>query len=165
MPLYYTQDRLCSLVKTGSGRLVDFRSALLNAGYRVSLSHANKLALKTDAPNQFIWDMMRAWEKQNPINRNKITKDSVAWTLLNAASVSEVSFETHKDANPASRVSSLKRFQVNPERNWGPKARAGTGNFADDPKRIQNQGKKRKRKHEDERMGGENAEIEQQQSR
>lgn len=149
MPLYYTQDRLCSLVKTGSGRLVDFRSALLNAGYRVSLSHANKLALKTDAPNQFIWDMMRAWEKQNPINRNKITEGSVAWTLLNADSVHEVSFETHRDANPASRISSLKRFQVNPERNWGPKARAGTANFSDDPKRIQNQGKKRKRRHDD----------------
>ena len=43
--------------------MVVFRSALLNAGYKVTFSHANKVSIKTDAPNEVIWDIVRAWEK------------------------------------------------------------------------------------------------------
>lgn len=32
-----------------------FRSAFLNAGYRVSLSHCAKDSIKTDAPSSFMW--------------------------------------------------------------------------------------------------------------
>ncbi len=150
VPFYYSQDRLCSMTRTSCGKLVTFRSALLNAGYRVSLSHANKHALKSDAPNEFIWDMMRAWEKKNPVNREKLAKDSVAWAILDKQGerVAEVDFTTHADANPESRAMQLKRFQQNPERNWGPKTRAAQGTFGDDQKRIQNQGKKRKRQQQ-----------------
>ena len=84
VPFYYRQDKMCSLVRATSARLVDFRSAILNAGYRVSLSHACRSALKTDAPNQFVFDMLRAWERLHPTNRDKLDKDSVAWKLLNA---------------------------------------------------------------------------------
>ena len=87
VPFYYRQDKLCSLVRTSSARLVDFRSAIMNAGYRVSLSHACKNTLKTDAPNQFVFDMIRAWERLHPTNRDKLDRDSVAWKLLNAESV------------------------------------------------------------------------------
>jgi len=145
VPFYYTQDRLCKLVGAASGKLLTFRSALLNAGYRVSLSHANKLALKTDAPNEFVWDMMRAWEKLNPANRDKISTDSVAHAILAAPQKSEVNFELHPQANPPSRVQQLKRFQLNPERNWGPKSKAAAATFDDSEKRARNQGKKRKK--------------------
>ncbi len=37
------------------------RSALLHAGYRVSLSHACKNAVKTDAPAEVLWDVIRCW--------------------------------------------------------------------------------------------------------
>ena len=149
VPLYYTQDRLCSIIKAGSGKMVQFRSALLNAGYRVSLSHANKHALKTDAPNEFIWDMMRAWEKVNPVNKANLTEDSIPLKLLASPQTREVSFELHPEANPASRMQQLKRFQINPERNWGPKSKASAGNFKDDQKRIKNQGKKRRKEDSD----------------
>ncbi len=129
--------------------MIEFRSALLNAGYEVSLSHANKLALKTNAPNEFIWDMMRAWEKLHPTNREKLSPDSVAYKILSAESKVPVSFNVHPEANPASRVMQLKRFQVNPERNWGPKTKAAAGNFSDSEKRIRNQGKKRKLKEDE----------------
>ena len=36
-------------------------SALLNEGFRVSTSHTNPLAVKTDAPHSVIWDIMREW--------------------------------------------------------------------------------------------------------
>lgn len=46
-------------------------SALLNAGYKVSGSHACAGSIKTNAPNSFIWDMMRAWVQNGslPVSR------------------------------------------------------------------------------------------------
>ena len=41
------------------------RSALLDQGYRVSLSHAEPKALKTDAPHHVVWDIMRCWVRVN----------------------------------------------------------------------------------------------------
>lgn len=38
-----------------------FRSAVINAGYRISGTHVNPLGLKTDAPMDVIWDIMRCW--------------------------------------------------------------------------------------------------------
>lgn len=62
-PLYYVLDRLMSIVRCDTPAMVKFRSALLNAGYKVSYSHANKVSIKTDAPNEVVWDIVRAWEK------------------------------------------------------------------------------------------------------
>lgn len=45
------------------------RSAILNAGYRVSQAHASPHGFKTDAPSHVIWDIMRAWNKENPTKR------------------------------------------------------------------------------------------------
>ena len=36
-------------------------SALLNKGYKVSASHAMAGSVKTDAPMDVIWDVMRSW--------------------------------------------------------------------------------------------------------
>ncbi|VUZ40565.1 unnamed protein product, partial [Hymenolepis diminuta] len=41
-----------------------FRSAFLNAGYRVSFSHAAQSSIKTDAPMSFVWDVMCAWKRK-----------------------------------------------------------------------------------------------------
>ena len=59
----------------------------------------------------------------------------------------KVSFEDHPDANPASRKQNLKRFQMNPERNWGPKMRSKTSTLKqmENDKRIRNQGKNSKK--------------------
>lgn len=108
MPFYYRQDRLCSMVKSGSAKMLDLRSAILNAGYRVSLSHAHKLSIKTDAPNEFIFDMLKAWEKLNPINRDNILKESVAWALLNRESKHEVAW--FYNWGPISNTNDLKLF-------------------------------------------------------
>uniref|UniRef100_A0A8K9X3C0 tRNA (guanine(26)-N(2))-dimethyltransferase n=1 Tax=Oncorhynchus mykiss TaxID=8022 RepID=A0A8K9X3C0_ONCMY len=59
VPLYYTVDNLSSTVHCSTPPLLQFRSALLHAGHRVSLSHACKNALKTDAPPRVLWDVMR----------------------------------------------------------------------------------------------------------
>ncbi len=37
------------------------RSAILDQGYRVSISHTSANAVKTDAPHHVVWDIMRCW--------------------------------------------------------------------------------------------------------
>uniref|UniRef100_A0A8C2SJM2 tRNA (guanine(26)-N(2))-dimethyltransferase n=1 Tax=Capra hircus TaxID=9925 RepID=A0A8C2SJM2_CAPHI len=61
VPLYYTLDQLSSTIHCNTPSLLQLRSALLHAGFRVSLSHACKNAVKTDAPSSALWDIMRCW--------------------------------------------------------------------------------------------------------
>jgi hypothetical protein len=39
-------------------------SAIANGGYEISSSHCNKQAIKTNAPPEFMWDVMRAWVRR-----------------------------------------------------------------------------------------------------
>ena len=43
VPLYYELSRLCNITKLSQGKITSYLSAILNAGYRVSLTHANKV--------------------------------------------------------------------------------------------------------------------------
>jgi len=60
-PLYYSMHSLSRTLRCTPPPAETLRSAVLNAGFRVSGSHANPLALKTDAPPHVIWDIMRCW--------------------------------------------------------------------------------------------------------
>lgn len=42
------------------------RCALTNAGYRVRIYHKEPDAIKTDAPNEVLWDVLRVWCKEHP---------------------------------------------------------------------------------------------------
>jgi len=66
VPLHYTLDGMCSQLHITVPSQTLIRSALLNAGYRVSSVHTNQTALKTDAPNSVLWDILREWAKENP---------------------------------------------------------------------------------------------------
>ncbi|XP_071656838.1 tRNA (guanine(26)-N(2))-dimethyltransferase isoform X2 [Patagioenas fasciata] len=61
VPLYHTLDGLSSTIRSNTPSLLQLRSALLHAGHRVSLSHACRNAVKTDAPPAVLWDIMRCW--------------------------------------------------------------------------------------------------------
>ncbi|XP_044134865.1 tRNA (guanine(26)-N(2))-dimethyltransferase isoform X1 [Bufo gargarizans] len=146
IPLYYTMDTLSSTVRCNTPSLLQFRSALLHAGYKVSLSHACQNAIKTDAPPSIIWDIMRSWEKLNPVKREKLSETSPAYHILGAEPRIQANFEIRQDANPNSRKLGLKRFQENPEAYWGPKARAKAGGGIStslDERRKQHQNKRK----------------------
>ncbi|KAG5854012.1 hypothetical protein ANANG_G00032980 [Anguilla anguilla] len=126
--------------------LLQFRSALLHAGFRVSLSHACKNALKTDAPPAVLWDIMRCWEKCNPVKRERLSETSPAFRILSAEPTLQACFDVREDANPQSRRRHLTRYQENPQANWGPKARAkGSGGISStlEDKRKQFQNKRK----------------------
>lgn len=127
VPLYYTVDHLSSTIHCNTPPLLQFRSALLHAGHRVSLSHACKNAIKTDASPAVVWDIMRCWEKNNPVKREKLSETSPAFKILSSEPSLEACFTVREDANPQSRKRHLTRFQENPQAFWGPKARANAG--------------------------------------
>ncbi|XP_042341042.1 tRNA (guanine(26)-N(2))-dimethyltransferase [Plectropomus leopardus] len=146
VPLYYTVDSLSSTIHCNTPPLLQFRSALLHAGHRVSLSHACKNAIKTDAPPAALWDIMRCWEKANPVKREKLSETSPAFKILSTEPSSEACFTVREDANPQSRKRHLTRFQENPQAFWGPKARAKAGggiaaDLQDKRKKCQNKRK------------------------
>lgn len=122
-PLYFSLASLCATLHCTTPSQVQVRSALMHLGYRVSISHANPLALKTDAPTSVVWDVMRAWVKLNPV---KNIKDGAPGATILARDIAtpDISFEAHPDAIPQSRKQGISRFPDNPEPNWGPKARA-----------------------------------------
>lgn len=62
-----------------------FSSALLQAGYKVSRSHAGPGTIKTDAPRNFIFDIVREHLKENPVRMDKIAQHSPARQLLEKA--------------------------------------------------------------------------------
>ncbi|NWJ09815.1 TRM1 dimethyltransferase, partial [Crypturellus undulatus] len=127
VPLYYTLDGLSSTLHCNTPSLLQLRSALLHAGYRVSLSHACKNAVKTDAPPAALWDIMRCWAKLHPVKRERLAEGSPAARILAVEPTLQASFALRDDANPSSRKRGLKRFPENPEAFWGPKARAKAG--------------------------------------
>ncbi|KAK3528014.1 hypothetical protein QTP86_014089 [Hemibagrus guttatus] len=127
VPLYYVLDQLSSTMHCNTPSMLQFRSAVLNAGYRVSLSHACKNAVKTDAPAAVLWDIMRCWEKKNPVRRERLSETSPAFRILSTEPTVQACFDVRDDANPQSRKRHLTRFQENPQANWGPKARAKSG--------------------------------------
>lgn len=146
VPLYYTVDNLSSTIRCSTPPLLQLRSALLHAGHRVSLSHACKNGIKTDAPAKVLWDIMRCWEKTNPVKREKLSPTSPAFKILSTDPSLEACFNVREDANPQSRKKHLSRFQENPQAFWGPKARAKAGggistNLQDKSRKLQNKRK------------------------
>ena len=76
-PLYYLLPNLSHVLGCSTPSVDSFKSAIINAGYRVSGYHKDSQAIKTDAPNSVVWDIMRAWCKDNPPNpksKNKLNK-------------------------------------------------------------------------------------------
>ncbi|XP_072043894.1 tRNA (guanine(26)-N(2))-dimethyltransferase-like isoform X2 [Amphiura filiformis] len=154
-PLHYTVSHLCNIIHSICVSQLKFRSALLHAGYRVSITHTSAEAIKTDASNLVVWDIMRAWEKLNPVNKKKLSETSPATAILKKEPSIQVCFDVRPDANPKSRQQRLSRFPDNPEANWGPKARAKSSSKHQETlveKRARLQGKTRTGQKEKDEM-------------
>jgi tRNA (guanine26-N2/guanine27-N2)-dimethyltransferase len=75
-PLYYVLPKLSHTLGCSTPPIDKFKSALINAGYRVSGYHKEAQAIKTNAPNSVVWDIMRAWCKENPPNPKSKNKQN-----------------------------------------------------------------------------------------
>ncbi|CAL9098653.1 unnamed protein product [Musa textilis] len=124
IPLFVSLHSLCSTLKCTSPSAVLFRSAVLNAGYRISGSHVNPLGLKTDAPMDVIWDIMRCWVvKNHPIKAQQPDKSGTV--ILSKEPKLQANFARAAASLSKAKVKKEVRYLPNPERHWGPKVRAG----------------------------------------
>ena len=102
----------------------DVRSAIANAGYRVSSSHDNPTGVKTDAPFPVFWDIMRCWVKEHPLT-NPPKEDSPAFHILSKPPTVQAKFARVFKALSKAKMNKIARFTPNPESHWGPGTRAG----------------------------------------
>lgn len=121
-PLYYVLDQLCAVMHCESPTHSIFRSALLNANYKVSYSHANQNSIKTDAPTQVVWDILREWVKLRPVNKKWLKPEHKVTEILKKESITKADFTIRQDATPLSKRNKLVRFHEPPPF-WGPKAK------------------------------------------
>jgi len=128
VPLYDSLHSLCSLLKCTPPPSVLVRSALINAGYRVSGTHASPLGLKTDAPAGVLWDILRCWVREHPVKAvaaKEGAERSVGQRILAVPPASEANFARARGAFSRAQEEKTPRFPANPESHWGPKMRAG----------------------------------------
>lgn len=120
VPLFYTLPDMCSTLHCNSPRMVDVQAAIINAGFRVSQQHKEPQALKTDAPDNVVWDVMRCWVKKHPVS-DKRKSTSPGQAILARKPELEADFTVPSGLG---QKKSATRYQQNPEPYWGPKARA-----------------------------------------
>ncbi|KAJ6823668.1 putative tRNA (guanine(26)-N(2))-dimethyltransferase 2 isoform X1 [Iris pallida] len=123
VPLFLSLHSLCATLKCTSPSAVIFRSAVLNAGYRISGCHVDPLGLKTDAPMDVIWDIMRCWVKNHPVKVQPPDQSGPA--ILSREPTLQANFARAGASLSNAQVKKVPRFLPNPERHWGPKVRAG----------------------------------------
>jgi tRNA (guanine26-N2/guanine27-N2)-dimethyltransferase len=129
-PLYYTVPGLCQTLKCTSPSNNDVKAALVNAGYKVSGYHKEPTAIKTDAPDHVLWDIMRAWVERHPLSKNP-SDDSVPAKILSKKRSIEVDFTMPKGGinnnnnnNHWKTTTRVSRFPQNPSSHWGPQKKA-----------------------------------------
>ncbi|KAF2299243.1 hypothetical protein GH714_031092 [Hevea brasiliensis] len=123
VPLFLSLHNLCATLKCTSPQAVIFRSAVINAGYRISGTHVNPLGLKSDAPMDVIWDIMRCWVKIHPVKAQ--LPDQPGSVILAKEPVLQANFARAVASLSKAQAKKVARFLPNPERHWGPKIRAG----------------------------------------
>ncbi|CAL5223126.1 g5591 [Coccomyxa viridis] len=122
VPLYYNLHTMCKTLRVTPPGNSTVRSAIVNAGYRVSGTHANPLGLKTDAPPEVMWDIMRCWVAEHP-SKKPLDPDSYEGKLLSKEPKIQANFARANGAQRSQHGPRVPRFIPNPEANWGPKSR------------------------------------------
>lgn len=126
--LYYRLPQLCKGLKLEPVPLRQFRGTLAALGHRVSHFHREPEAIKTDAPNAVIYDLMRLWAEEHPPKKQEVLEKILKKELTLKRPIKWVTEEE------VSRKDKVPRFLPNPAPNWGPRARAKGGAVPDDAK-------------------------------
>lgn len=146
IPLFMHLPSMCKTLNTSVPPAAAVRSALLAKGYEVSQSHVDPGSLKTTAPPELVWDILRIWTRK--AGSSLLQKIDMANDGTTAASndkcrsagerilavdpvhvsPADIDFTIKKDKfvrRGSGQEKQGVRFPQNPQPNWGPKPRAG----------------------------------------
>lgn len=122
--LHYRLPRLCGGLKLPPMPLRQFRGTLAALGYRVSHFHRDPEAVKTDASNAVVYDLMRLWAAEHPGSKSPLPA-LLAKELTLERPVTWATSSSSATAATGGRPK-VPRFLPNPP-NWGPGSRARGG--------------------------------------
>jgi len=143
-PFFFIPSVLAKVLHVITPHENALRGALRTLGYRVTRSHTKPGSIKTDAPWDVIWEMMRQWSKQKaPARDGAIKPGTAGWNIMGmeisseeqSVKKSEGLGDALKDVKKPEIVfdeklgrdldsKKLVRYQINPRENWGPMNRA-----------------------------------------
>jgi len=121
VPLFYNLSDLCNVLHSTSPSMHAFKSAIINAGYRVSGFHTEPYAFKTDAPMNIIFDILRCWKRKTGLGK-KLSERTPAYRILQKEPEHEADFTLVDEA-----ATNKKRPRFIKVDGWGPKTKAVTG--------------------------------------
>lgn len=132
-PFYFTPNTVSSILKFQVPSLKVVVAGLGSLGYDCSLTHAKASSLKTNATWEAIWYVMKKYcLEHEKVNVEKMNKNTYGYKILTNSRIGEktdwedkLSFEPNETSGKVEKLRKLKilRYQENPTRNWGPKAR------------------------------------------
>lgn len=133
-PFYFSPNHLSSILKLQVPPLKTVVAGLGSLGYDCSLTHAQPSTLKTNAPWEAIWYVMKECDKGKNISKMKET--TIGYKILSTIDKwleneqeifdkEKLSFKGNDQSGKVENLRKLKivRYQENPTKNWGPKAR------------------------------------------
>ncbi|KAJ5834248.1 tRNA (guanine(26)-N(2))-dimethyltransferase [Penicillium robsamsonii] len=72
-PFFLSISALAKVIHTTTPPIDEFRGALSHLGYRSTRSHAKPNSVRTDAPWEVVWEIMREWARQkSPIKETSL---------------------------------------------------------------------------------------------
>lgn len=82
-PFFFNPSTLSRTLHCSRPSDAQWRGALIGLGYRTTRSHTEPGSIRTDAPWDIIWEIMREWIRQkHPIKEGAITKGMAGWEIL-----------------------------------------------------------------------------------
>lgn len=127
-PFFFTPTQLSKTVHCATPGENALRGAISHLGYRSTRSHCKPGSIKTDAPWDVLWHIIREWVRQkSPVKEASITEGTAGYKILKDEEkykdMPEVVF--NETLGKESRMGEkLIRYQVNPREHWGPMNRA-----------------------------------------
>ena len=82
-PFYVIPSALAKVLHCVAPSAAAIRGALIGLGFRVTRSHTKPGSIRTDAPWDVIWEIMREWVRQKaPVKADAIKKGTAGWGIM-----------------------------------------------------------------------------------
>jgi tRNA (guanine26-N2/guanine27-N2)-dimethyltransferase len=145
-PFFFIPSSLAKVIHCVTPVENAFRGALRHLGYHVTRSHCKPGSIKTNAPWEVVWEVMREWAIQkHPIRDGAIRENTAGYRIMGLDKAKETGDANGEPAgeDAQAEIPKLKvvfdeklgkdqkrdivRYQLNPRENWGPMNRAKGG--------------------------------------